>query len=262
MTIPYQADTEPLASQRVFLSHEQFRELYRLANPDKSELSTAPHAGGIVEAFYVAKLVPNTLAPEDSVIEVKARYAVRSFVNRQLVVDLPISGVSAREAMLDGRAAALITRGHGFQVAIVESGMHVLDLTFDLPARLSGAVGSFSVPLTPVAAGKLSFQLPAKDLSIRVNGSSTIYRRVTQEGTQSIELPIDKGGDLAITWQPEQFARCDRRSRPSGFSSGGHVDGRGMCPQSGHELSNSTRGCRGYLSSHARNTATAIGQRS
>ncbi|WP_010583396.1 hypothetical protein [Schlesneria paludicola] len=204
LTIPYQTDTEPLASQRVFLSHEQFRLLYRLANPDKPGLDSAPHAGGIVEAFYVARLHSNTQTPDSSLIEVKARYAVRSLASGQSIADLPIKGVAVREAKLDGRPAALIARERGFQVAIADPGVHVLDLTFDIPVRLSGAIGSFTLPLTPVTAGTLSFELPSKDLSVRVNGSSTVFRRVTQDATQLIELPIDKGGDLAISWQPEQ----------------------------------------------------------
>jgi hypothetical protein len=50
----------------------------------------------------------------------------------------------------------------------------------------------------------LSFTLPSKDLSVRINGSSTIFRRVTTGDVQSIEVPVDKGGDLTIAWQPEQ----------------------------------------------------------
>ena len=64
----------------------------------------------------------------------------------------------------------------------------------------------FAVATQP-PAGKLSFELPEKDLSIRINGSSTVFRKVTQGDAQSLELPIDKGGDIAVTWQPEQARR-------------------------------------------------------
>ena len=204
LVIPFDAGTEPLASERVFLSHEQFLQLYRLANPDKVTKQPAPQAGGIFEALYAAKLVANALHPDESVIEVTARYAVRSFVDGQLVVELPVGQVSAREAKLDGQTAALIANSGCFKVAVSKPGLHVIDFTFEVPARLSGTTGSFTLPLLPVPAGKLVFELPAKDLSIRVNGSSTIFRRVTQDDLQSLEVPIDKGGEVAIAWQPQQ----------------------------------------------------------
>ena len=204
LIIPFDAGTEPLASERVFLSHEQFLQLYRLANPDKVSKQPAPQAGGIFEALYAAKLVANAQRPEESVIEVTARYAVKSFVDGQLIVELPVGQVAAREAKLDGETAALIANPGCFKVAVSKPGLHVIDFTFNVPARLSGATGSFSLPLLPVPAGKLAFELPGKDLSVRVNGSSTIFRRVTQDDSQSLEFPIDKGGEVAIAWQPQQ----------------------------------------------------------
>lgn len=204
LIIPFDAGTEPLASERVFLSHEQFLALYKLANPEKISKQPAPQSGGIFEALYAAKLVPNAQHPDESVIQVTARYGVKSFVDGQLIVELPIGQVSAREAKLDGQTAALIAQPGCFKVAISKPGLHVIDFTFEVSARLSGTTGSFTLPLTAVPAGKLTFELPAKDLTIRVNGSTTVYRRVTSGDVQSVELPIDKGGDVAIAWQPQQ----------------------------------------------------------
>ncbi|MEI8019389.1 MAG: hypothetical protein WCH39_14385, partial [Schlesneria sp.] len=204
LIVPFDAGTEPLASERVFLSHEQFLQLHRLANPDKVSKQPAPQAGGIFEALYAVKLVANDAHPDDAMIEVTARYAVKSFVDGQLLVDLPVGQVAAREAKLNGQTAALITNTGCFKVAISKPGLHVIDFTFGVPAKLSGTTGSFSLPLLPVPAGKLVFELPGKDLSVRVNGSSTIFRRVSQNDLQSLEFPIDKGGDVAVAWQPQQ----------------------------------------------------------
>ena len=204
LIVPFDAGTEPLASERVFLSHEQFIELYRLANPDKVSKQRAPQAGGIVEALYAAKLITNAERSEESIVEVTARYAVKSFVDGQLIVELPVGAVAAREAKLDGQTAALIAAPGCFKVAVSTPGLHVIDFVFNVPARLSGSTGSFTLPLLPVAAGKLAFQLPGKDLSLRVNGSSTIFRRVTQDETQSVEFPVDNGGNIAVSWQPQQ----------------------------------------------------------
>ena len=204
LIVPFDAGTEPLASERVFLSHDQFRQLYRLANPDQVSKNVAPQPGGVFEALYAAKLVVNEKTPAESVIRVTARYAVKSFTDGQLIVELPLGQVVVSEAKLDGQTAALITSGGCLQVAIPKSGLHVIDLLFEVPAKLSGTTGSFSLPLKPVPAGKLTFELPAQELSVRVNGSSTIFRRVTKDNLPLLEFPIDKGGDIAVSWQPRQ----------------------------------------------------------
>lgn len=204
LIIPFDAGTDPLASEKMLLPYEKFVELYRLAYPNKPLNGTAPVDGGIVAAFYSAKLVPNEKSPDESTVEITARYGVRSYVDGHLQVELPIGAVAVREAKLNGKNAALIVNGVCSKVAIPNPGLHVLDVVFSVPARLSGTTGSVTLPLLPVPTGKLSFALPAKDLSVRINGSSTIFRRVTSGEVQSIEVPVDKGGDLTIAWQPEQ----------------------------------------------------------
>ncbi len=220
LIVPFDAGTDPLAADKILLPFDKFVELYRLAYPDKSfGKDTAPQAGGVVEALYSAKVVPNEKTPDESSIDVTARFAIRSFVDGQLLVELPLGKVAARDAKLDGKTAALIANGDCLKVAVSTPGLHVVDFAFSIPARLSGSTGSFTLPLLAVPSGKLSFALPAKDLSVRINGSTTIFRRVTKKGEegvkeeapvggatglQLIELPIDKGGDIAIAWQPEQ----------------------------------------------------------
>lgn len=204
IVVPFDAGTDPLGSDRILLPFDKFVELYRQAYPDKPLKGTAPLDGGIVDALYSAKVIPSEKSPEDSTVEVTARYAVRSYVDGQLLVELPVGAVAARDAKLDGKNAPLIVNGVCSKVAISTPGLHVIDFIFSVPARLSGTTGLATIPLMPVPSGKLTFALPAKDLSVRINGSSTIFRRVTAGEVQSIEIPVDKGGDLAIAWQPEQ----------------------------------------------------------
>ena len=204
LIVPFDAGTDPLAADKILLPFDKFAELYRLAYPDKLLKSTAPQAGGIVEALYSAKVVANEKTPDESSINVTARFAIKSYVDGQLLVELPLGKVAARDAKLDGKTAALIANGDCLKVAISTPGLHVVDFVFSIPARLSGTTGTFTLPLLAVPSGKLSFTLPTKDLSVRINGSTTIFRRVTTGESQSIDLPIDKGGDVSIAWQPEQ----------------------------------------------------------
>ena len=204
LIVPFDAGTDPLAADKILLPFEKFVELYRQAYPDKPNKGPAPYAGGVVEALYSAKIIPNEKSPDDSTAEFTARFAVRSYVDGQLFVELPIGAVAARSAKLDGKNAPLIVEGSCSKVAITTPGLHVIDFQFSVPARLSGTTGSFTLPLLPTPTGKLTFELPTKELSVRINGSSTVFRRVTQGDVQSIEFPVDKGGDLSIVWQPEQ----------------------------------------------------------
>jgi hypothetical protein len=52
--VPFTNPSDPLASDRVFLSQEQFLELYRLANPGAGNKVPAPQSGGLIEALYAA----------------------------------------------------------------------------------------------------------------------------------------------------------------------------------------------------------------
>lgn len=204
LVVPFDAGTDPLASEKIILPFDKFAELYHRAYPDKPVKGTAPNDGGIVEALYSVKITPNEKTPDESNAEVTARYAVRSYVDGQLQLELPVGAVAVRSAKLDGKTAPLVVNGACSKVVISSPGLHIVDFEFSVPARLSGSTGTLTLPLLPVPSGKLSFALPAKDLSVRINGSSTVFRRVTQGESQSIEIPVDKGGDLAFAWQPEQ----------------------------------------------------------
>lgn len=201
--IPFDAGSEPLASERVFLSQEQYLSLLRLANPDMPN-QPVPQNGGIFEALYAVELIPNAQSPEQSIARVNARYGIRVTTDSPFSIELPVGTVSATSATLDGKQAALTAESDRLKVTVSKSGVHVLDFSFDVPARLLGPSGSITLPLRPVAAGKLTVKLPAKDLSVRVNGSSTIYRRVSSGDAQSLEMAIDKGGEITIAWQPQQ----------------------------------------------------------
>jgi len=91
----------------------------------------------------------------------------------------------------------------GYQLVIEKRGLHRVELAFSIPAGSSvAAAGEFSIPLQPVAAGRLTFELPVSGSNVRVNGSSGAFRRVAIESKQRIEIPVDKGGTVAVRWEP------------------------------------------------------------
>ncbi|MEZ6059173.1 MAG: hypothetical protein R3C19_02310 [Planctomycetaceae bacterium] len=118
-----------------------------------------------------------------------------------------------------------------YSVRIAGSGLHVLDVLFEVPAVVEESVGRLQIPLVAVPAGTLTFQLPdsgdasgesgaaseptdpdggsgsaeasssraATQLAVTVNGRTNTFRR---DG-RSIVVPVSPGGNLRIQWQPE-----------------------------------------------------------
>lgn len=202
IVFPFADEKNPLAAERVYLPQEKFLELWAKAHPDRK--TPAPIDGGIVEALYAATLNAPENQPENATINVTARYAIQSHVKGQWIVKLPLKSVALSSAKLDGKSAAVTPKDGSYIAIIPEAGRHVLDLEFAVPAKLSGPTGQFTLPLLPSPAGKLSFQLPSSKLRVRINGSTSVYRKVTKDDVASVELPIDRGGDLTVAWQPPE----------------------------------------------------------
>ena len=202
VVVPFAEDADPLAAERVYLPHDQFLKLWRAAHPEKA--TPAPIDGGLVEALYSATLAAPADQPDRAVVRITARYAIQSHVDGQWSVPLPLKAVALSAAKLDGKSAAVSAKDGGYSVIIPTSGRHVLDLEFSVPAKLAGTAGQFTLPLLPVPAGKLTFQLPSPELRVRINGSTSVYRKVTKDDVASIEVPIDRAGELTVAWQPPQ----------------------------------------------------------
>lgn len=203
LVVPFNAEQDPQTAERVLLPYEKFVELYQLAHPEK-ELAPPPEAGRIVAALYRAELVVPEKQPEAASVKINARLVVRSYVDGQWPVVLPFQGVALNSAKLDDKSAAIKVDGRQLTLLVPSAGLHVLDVEFALPAKVLGTTGSFQLSLSATPAAQLVFGLPTANLAARVNGSTTAYRRIIDGDKARIELPVDRGGDLQVSWQPEQ----------------------------------------------------------
>ncbi len=204
LVVPFHVEQDPQTTERVLLPFEKFIELYQLAHPEKNLMAPPPEAGRIIEALYRAELIVPDKQPEAANVKLTARLVLRSYVDGQWPVTLPFHGVALNSAKLNDKSAAIKVDGGQLTLLVPAAGLHVLDVEFAVPAKVLGAAGSFQLTLAPTPAAQLAFALPAANLGVRVNGSTTAYRRITDGEKQRIELPIDRGGDLQISWQPEQ----------------------------------------------------------
>ena len=200
LIIPYEAGTDPTTSELVFLPLDQFLNLWNLAHPEEQQLGPAPVDGLVSDALYSAILEGEG---EDARVAVTARYVLHNLRKRQITLPIPVGSVAVTSSTLDGEQAPLSATDGNLSIVLNDAGPHVLDLTFAIPARITGAAGEFTLPLRAVPAGKLSFTLPAGDEQIvRANGASGTYRIREQDAARIVELAVDRGGDLTVAWQP------------------------------------------------------------
>lgn len=207
IVVPYDAATDPLKSERVFLPFPKFLELWNQAHPEQHVDGPAPVAGLIAEALYAARVLPGD-AKAPAQVEVTGRIVLHSFRDHQIPLPLPFEKASLSSALLDGKPAPITVHETdddstgGLVVLVTGKGAHVLDVKFLVPAQRTGPAGKFKLSLMPVPAGALRFTLPDKDLALKVNGASNVFRQIKQQADTVAIVPIAEGGEVNLSWAP------------------------------------------------------------
>lgn len=229
--LSYPDGEPPLTAQKVFLPRDQFLQLYRLAYPDRLPTPDNQQGASVVAAFFESQQ-RRQVEDEQWSQAFRVRLVVQAFQDAA-VVDLPFGPVALRSVQIDGVDATLLTAADQpsptqtpnaaaqqeqqaaqqklspaqsrpdpaapYQVRIAEAGLHVLDVVLEVPASIQQSVGSFRLPLRPVPVGSLSFELPAEDLTARVNGRSNAFRRTDNR----LIIPLAGLNQLSLEWMPK-----------------------------------------------------------
>lgn len=207
IVIPYEESADPLAADRVLVPYQEFARLWKRAHPEKRVSEASPVDGVVAQASHVAVVKPGAAAGRQ-LVAVKSRIVMYSFRDRRVLLPVPIGNVAYQSARLNGRPAVLVAKSlpksrlRQQYASLPKPGMYVLDLEFHLPVERLGDGGRVRFPLRPVAAGRLSLQLPRPGLSVSIDGDEGVYRRRVAGGRETIELGVDSGGDLRIGWNP------------------------------------------------------------
>ncbi len=250
IVIPYDDPKNPLAAERVFLPHAKFIELWNAAHPEQRVPAAAPQDGLVAEALLVVAPQPKKADAAEGPVTARlfARVTLFSFRPQQIVLPIPLRLTSLSEATLDGNPASIVVREEGgiarLHVVLDQPGLHVLDLTAELPIQQNGPAGQLLLSLDPLPAGKLLF-VPDGEIAFRVNGASNTFRvrkgklpatshtsptrergvegekddgntndpslarRASVGGDVDVtyyEVPISAGSDVRLAWQPKQAA--------------------------------------------------------
>jgi len=207
--IPFEPGQDPREANRVLVPRSEFLRLWNLAYPDRQVLAPAPRPGVVADVSWRARVLPaaDGVGPR---IALRGELQMYSFRDGQVVLPIPIGAVAVVNSRLNGKPAPIVTRAKSgaYPLAVVldRRGAHRLEIDCEVPLVRSGPAGRFSVTLAPVPVGRFRFDLPDRDLLVRVNGSTTRHRRRVVDGNESIELGVDAGGPLRVTWQPKQAA--------------------------------------------------------
>ena len=206
IVVPYQSGTDPLSAKQIFLPHQQFWKLWSLAHPEELFTQPAPVPGIVAAAIYSVNGTEKPGKPVGTRLTVHARYVLYSFRQGQIRLPVPLaSNMAIRSAMLDQQQAPLRQIGgkvQSYEVLVHHPGRHLLDVVYDIPAKMTSNSGEFTLSLKPVPTGRLTVQLPAKDLAIDVQSSASTYRRVTDGNREQLEIPVGSGGALRVKWRP------------------------------------------------------------
>ncbi|MEO2018610.1 MAG: hypothetical protein ABGZ53_30020, partial [Fuerstiella sp.] len=235
VVLPYAPGRPELLADRVFLPRDEFLKLYRSAFPDELGNRQTPTTTGVSAAFYRSM---NLRQVKDSAWSqtFSARYIIRSFSDKPVNVALPIGKVAIRSATLNGSAAILLGNAVAtpaarsanqsaqqlrisqqqmqqqaepqivsppvdsavYSIHIPSKGLHLVDVVFEVAATVENSIGRLTLPLRPVPAATLLFDLPQDKLEVRVNGRSNTFRT---DGRQ-VTIPASAASDTRIEWRP------------------------------------------------------------
>ena len=205
VVVPYEAGSDPLSAKRVFLPHATFLKLWNQAYPEKRISQPSPFLGAVTGAIYTAKLADAAGGKPSNLVTVNGRIILYNYRNHAIELTLPLGAVALSSATLDGKTAPLIAgnaKNPSPRIVLETQGLHLLDLQFAVPVTRAGPAGRFTIPLKPVPAGKLSFVLPGRDLSVQVNGTESAYTRRIEGNNNLVEIPIGRAGNVSVAWQP------------------------------------------------------------
>ncbi|WP_218922410.1 hypothetical protein [Fuerstiella marisgermanici] len=133
-----------------------------------------------------------------------------------------------QQQLQQAEVAQHIAAASGYTARIPEPGAHVLDVAFEVPATVESSVGRLQLPVRPVPAGTVAFELPGEGLAVRVNGQSNAFRQ--QE--RSVVIPVADANGVQIAWRPEATQTAADTSYHATVNSALTIDDAGLTSRS------------------------------
>lgn len=180
---------DPLEEQKVLAPEALLRRLEQAADGPPA----GPRTGAVfTQAHVTGRLVGNA-------VEFDARYALHCFSDEPATVPLPVDGV-LKEVWLDD--AAIVPAA---QVTLRGAGRHKLEVRYRV--AVPGATpteGAVPLSLPKVPVGRLTFEAPAKGVTVLVPGRGGAKQTRTEGGRTFAEVDLGRlAGPAQVRWSAE-----------------------------------------------------------
>ncbi len=192
---------------KVLIPYGLYRELYRLAYPDRPGI--LPVDAG--KPFISAAEYSVTL--EEKRIEITASLEIEALADGTHTIDLGLAGVPIASALLDGKPAKLKTTKQGNLLIFSGRGTKKLVLTFALKAPKTPRSGTFSfrIPRTPQTVLVLTTEIP--DLEIEVPTAFGGQHETIEEKRTTVKAYLGTSDLVRVNWKPKAKATTAARAR-------------------------------------------------
>ena len=198
---------------KVFLPHETFRKLWRLANPDESTTHSVD-VKPIVD--YVIGNASYVLEPSSDTYSLVADIDVRVFTKDWVTIHLPFSNSQVSRITLDGVALGVSQRGRTAQVSF--RGVGARRLRVEARGAIDRQPGSFRIAsnLLRGSATRIGAKLPAGAKPTSPAGHGGILVTPGDERVL-VEIHLSQGAHLDLSWtfpsqKGEQASRVESTS--------------------------------------------------
>ncbi len=204
VVVPYTSLESIPTSDRVLVPADLYKQIWSMANPNSALSAEEGATAFISEAIYRAE--PSEQAKQQG-LAVSARWVAVNPTASPLALELPIRGVQLSRLMVGDAPAPVEVNAQGVPTLILKQrGVQIVDAQFTLPLEMSADAGQFRFETTPVGSGVWTVLLnkAAEPRRIRVNGSGSLFRSNVTGDREEIQIPIDRGGTVLVSWQPER----------------------------------------------------------
>ncbi|WP_437191788.1 hypothetical protein [Planctomicrobium sp. SH527] len=204
VVIPYTSLETLTAADRVWVPPALYEQLWKQAHPETGIAIAGTEPASIAEANYVAEVEPGAIAGR---IRITARWVAINQTETPQTLRLPVRKVSVQNAKIGTENAAITVDKDGFAgVVLPKRGLHLIDAEFIVLGEVTKQSGQFVLETDRVTAGALTFFPPESKEPQRllVNGGSNLFQRLEVNKRSAIQTPVDRGGKISISWQPER----------------------------------------------------------